>query len=72
MNKDPRVMEYFTKMQKIYSFTSKINFPSENVMKKIGLLKAGEFEHPNISEGNPLRRHLLYCLDAIHRGEILH
>ncbi len=50
---------------KVYSFTSKINLPSENVMKKIGLVKASEFEHPNINENNPLRPHLLYYIDSI-------
>ncbi len=50
-------------IKKVYSFTSKINLPSENVMKKIGLEKVSEFEHPNIQEGNPLRSHLLYCLE---------
>lgn len=48
---------------KIYSFTSKINLPSEHVMKKIGMVKAMEFEHPNIIENNPLRKHVLYSID---------
>ena len=49
---------------KIYSFTSKINIQSENVMKKIGMVKVMEFEHPNIIEGSPLRRHVLYSIDS--------
>lgn len=51
------------KFNKVYSFTSKINLPSENVMKKIGMVKVMEFEHPNIMEGSPLRQHLLYSID---------
>jgi ribosomal-protein-alanine N-acetyltransferase len=47
----------------IYSFTSIINKPSINVMKKIGLKEQGTFFHPNISEGNPLRPHVLYKID---------
>jgi len=47
--------------EKVYSFTSTINYPSENVMKKIGLVKDSEFEHPNLPNGHPLKRHLLYC-----------
>ena len=47
-------------LDEIYSFTSKINQRSEKVMIKIGLNKIGEFEHPNIEEGNKLRRHVLY------------
>jgi [ribosomal protein S5]-alanine N-acetyltransferase len=50
---------------KIYSFTSKINLPSENVMKKVGMVKVMEFEHPNIIENNPLRKHVLYSIDSI-------
>lgn len=48
------------KFDKVYSFTSKVNLKSENVMKKIGLIKLDEFEHPNIKEGSPLKRHILY------------
>lgn len=51
-------------LEKIYSLTSKINIPSENVMKKIGLAKVTEFQHPNIPEGNPLKEHLLYAADS--------
>jgi ribosomal-protein-alanine N-acetyltransferase len=48
--------------EKIYSFTSILNKRSENVMKKIGMSPAGEFEHPMIPIGNPLRTHILYQL----------
>jgi ribosomal-protein-alanine N-acetyltransferase len=47
----------------IFSFTSKINKPSINVMKKIGLIEQDTFLHPNISEDNPLRPHVLYKID---------
>src|SRR5215831_6625874 len=33
---------------KIYSFTSIKNWRSEKVMQKIGMMKEGEFNHPNI------------------------
>lgn len=49
---------------KIYSFTSKLNVQSENVMKKIGMVKEMEFEHPNIIEGNRLRTHVLYSINS--------
>ncbi len=48
------------KFNKIYSFTSKINYRSENIMKKIGMKKIMEFDHPNIIEGSPLKKHVLY------------
>jgi [ribosomal protein S5]-alanine N-acetyltransferase len=50
------------KINKIYSFTSKINSQSENIMKKIGLVKITEFKHPNIIEDSPLSEHVLYAV----------
>lgn len=47
-------------IQEIYSFTAIPNTPSENVMKKIGMQKVGEFDHPNIPDGNWLKRSVLY------------
>lgn len=47
----------------IYSFTSVSNRCSENVMKKIGMVKVGNFQHPTIKNGNPLKEHLLYKLE---------
>ncbi len=44
----------------VYSLTSKINFRSEKVMRKIGMKKIDEFEHPKIEDGNKLKKHLLY------------
>ena len=50
-------------LNEIFSFTSEINKPSINVMKKIGLVEQGVFQHPNISEESPLRPHVLYKID---------
>jgi len=50
-------------IRKIYSFTSLLNVKSINVMKKIGLCKESEFDHPNLKIGHPLRRHVLYSLE---------
>lgn len=47
---------------KIFSWTSVINIPSERVMQKIGLKHIGNFNHPNIKEGDRLEEHVLYCL----------
>lgn len=46
--------------QRIYSFTSLLNTPSEAVMKRIGMERMGEFGHPSIEAGHPLKRHVLY------------
>jgi RimJ/RimL family protein N-acetyltransferase len=49
-------------LDKVYSFTALPNKPSERVMQKIGMERAGEFDHPMIEAGHPLRRHVLYVL----------
>lgn len=49
-------------ISEIFSFTSKLNLPSLNVMRKIGLRARPEFdfEHPKIDEGNPARKHVVF------------
>jgi len=58
---------------RIVSFTSVFNLPSERVMQKIGMTKQGEFEHPSLPNGHRLCRHLLYEIrrdQAIGKNEI--
>ena len=50
-------------LNEIYSFTSILNLPSINVMKKIGMKEAGQFEHPNLKEGDRLKTHTLYKIE---------
>lgn len=50
-------------IERLYSFTAKINAPSERVMQKIGMVKSGEFNHPKLSADSPLLTHLLYRID---------
>ncbi len=52
-----------TGIERLFSFTAKINAPSERVMQKIGMVKAGEFMHPNLSDDSPLCVHVLYTID---------
>lgn len=49
--------------KEVYSFTSSINKRSENVMKKIGMKKVRNFEHPTIQNGHKLREHVLYKIE---------
>lgn len=56
-------------IRRLYSFTAVVNRPSENVMKRIGMIYAGRFEHPALPCGHPLREHLLYELDLHGPGE---
>lgn len=50
------------KLERVYSFTSKLNLRSENVMKKIGMSRIAEFSHPDIDENSTLCEHVLYCM----------
>jgi len=47
-------------IDEIYSFTSIHNIRSEQVMKKIGMVKKGVFDHPLIADGDFLKEHVLY------------
>jgi RimJ/RimL family protein N-acetyltransferase len=46
----------------IFSFTAIANTRSRAVMERLGMVPAqdGEFDHPDLDLGNPLRRHILY------------
>lgn len=50
----------------VISFTAATNERSQRVMERIGLLcdPGGDFEHPSLPIGHPLRPHVLYRLDA--------
>ena len=49
-------------IDQIYSYAARINTPSINVMKKIGLAERPEldFDHPKIQAGEPLRDHVVF------------
>ena len=49
-------------LPEIVSFTSVGNLRSRAVMERLGMTASDEFDHPNISPGNSLRRHCLYRL----------
>lgn len=50
----------------LVSMTVPANIRSRRVMEKIGMTHnpADDFDHPNLPEGHPLRRHVLYRLGA--------
>ena len=50
-------------IERLFSFTAKINAPSERVMQKIGMVKAGEFNHPKLSDASPLCVNVLYEIE---------
>jgi RimJ/RimL family protein N-acetyltransferase len=54
------------KLPELVSFTVPANLRSRRVMEKLGMTHdpQEDFEHPLLPEGHPLRRHVLYRLDA--------
>ena len=46
----------------IVAFTTTLNTRSQAVMERIGMVRDpdGDFDHPRVPEGSPLRRHVLY------------
>lgn len=53
-------------LSEIVSFTAEANLRSRAVMERLGMRRdpAEDFDHPSIPEHHPLRRHVLYRLDA--------
>ena len=51
-------------LDQVVSFTASANRRSIRVMEKIGMTRdaGGDFEHPNLPVGHPLRHHVLYRL----------
>jgi RimJ/RimL family protein N-acetyltransferase len=49
-------------LMEIVSFTAVPNAPSRRLMERLGFVRdpEGDFDHPLIPEGHPLRRHVLY------------
>jgi RimJ/RimL family protein N-acetyltransferase len=57
-------------LPEILSFTPKINERSRAVMERIGMRRdlSGDFQHPWVPEGNPIRPHVLYRLTGQSRS----
>lgn len=51
-------------LESLVSFTVPANIRSRRVMEKLGMThnEADDFDHPNLPEAHPLRRHVLYRL----------
>lgn len=51
-------------LDEVISFTARTNTKSQRVMEKLGMARDpdGDFDHPGVPEGNPLRPHVLYRL----------
>lgn len=51
------------KLNEVVSFTSLLNKRSEQVMRKIGMSRIKEFNHPLVEPNHPLYQHVLYRID---------
>lgn len=49
-------------LPELVSFTAVVNLRSRRLMERLGLIRdpQGDFDHPTIAAGHPLRRHVLY------------
>ncbi len=50
-------------LRDVYSFTADVNAPSKNVMIKLGMSFIKTFDHPNVEEGSPLNKHVLFHIN---------
>lgn len=52
------------RLSELVSFTTRTNVPSRNVMERLGMTHCpeGDFDHPRVPLGHPLRPHVLYRL----------
>jgi RimJ/RimL family protein N-acetyltransferase len=56
-------------LEEIVAFTTTLNVRSQGVMERIGMVRdeEGDFDHPRVAAGSPLRRHVLYRARAEQR-----
>jgi RimJ/RimL family protein N-acetyltransferase len=56
------------RLPEVVAYTAVLNTPSRRVMERLGMVQAGDFAHPALPEGHPLRPHVLYRLRAADLG----
>jgi len=61
-------------LDQVVAFTTEANLPSQKVMQAIGMHPdpAGDFQHPKLQAGHPLRSHVLYRITREQWLETLH
>ena len=54
------------RLSEVVSFTATLNEPSQAVMRRLGMHHdaEGDFDHPSVAPGHPIRPHVLYRLTA--------
>jgi RimJ/RimL family protein N-acetyltransferase len=58
-------------LREIVAFTALGNGRSQAVMGRLGMVRSEEFEHPDLPEDSPLRRHILYRIAVSARQDRL-
>ena len=48
------------RLPRVWSITAVVNTPSQAVMRRLGLVEQGRFEHPRVPVGHPVRPHVAY------------
>jgi RimJ/RimL family protein N-acetyltransferase len=51
-------------LDEVWSITAVLNTPSQAVMRRLGMSRFAEFEHPKIAVGHPIRPHVAYWISA--------
>ena len=52
------------RLPRVWSMTAVPNTPSQAVMRRIGMVEQGTFDHPRVPRGHALRPHVVDRLDA--------
>lgn len=50
-------------LERIVAFTTPANAASWGLMRRLGMREAGDFDHPGLPDGHPLKPHVLYSID---------
>ncbi|MBW4023384.1 MAG: GNAT family N-acetyltransferase [Proteobacteria bacterium] len=54
-------------LDRVVAFTVPANTPSWGLMERLGMRRLGEFDHPQLTEDDPLRHHVAYAVTAADR-----
>jgi RimJ/RimL family protein N-acetyltransferase len=49
-------------LPELWSMTAVLNEPSQAVMRRIGMVEVGRFDHPRVPVGHPVQPHVMYHL----------
>lgn len=52
-----------TEIKEVYAYSAKRNFPSTNIMEKLGMEQFSEFDHPLIEDHHSLKRQVVYKIN---------